>query len=428
MTDKTAPSRLAEPALKPGRGRTYPKTIKILLSLILISGILGLIGVFFWFFNDSGKQTDALPSAPGPVISPLVYKAPYDQELKRIEAAVLNGLEKAGVSQAQCKLWLDLNDDGESARWEINLLPEQDLASIAAGLDLALAQTLTQGRWQRQRNFWHLEIFFNHRLSHQVNLRQKGQTPLNAAPRPDAVSSPPTEVPGAVPPAAPPPTTPIKPKVAIIVDDVGLNKEALIQLLATKLPLTFSVLPYAPDAPEVARLIRSQNRELWLHLPMEPLGGHNPGPGALYSNMDKSQLMDLTEKALQRVPGAVGVNNHMGSRFTLNPKALAGPLQVIQAKGLMFIDSLTSPQSVAWREATALGITSGRRDIFLDHKIDEKAIIAQIEKLVGLARRQGSAIAICHPHAATIKALLRTKNYLLAEVDLAPASALLDGD
>jgi polysaccharide deacetylase 2 family uncharacterized protein YibQ len=178
----------------------------------------------------------------------------------------------------------------------------------------------------------------------------------------------------------------------------------------------------------VARLIRSQNRELWLHLPMEPLGSHNPGPGALYSNMDKNQLMDLTEKALQRVPGAVGVNNHMGSRFTLNPKALAGPLQVIQAKGLMFIDSLTSPKSAAWREAAALGISSGRRDIFLDHEISEKAIIAQIEKLVRLARRQGSAIAICHPHPETINALLKLKNYLLAEVELAPASELLGGN
>ncbi len=327
------------------------------------------------------------------------YEEPVSHELLLVDSAIYNGLAKAGISHQQSKLWMDLTPQGETSRLEVNLSPSQEITQVAAALERALHATKARFVWQKQENFWHLEVFVDGALTHQVNLRKKA------------------------PPPPPPPG--VKPRAAIIVDDVGLNQAALNQLLALKMELTFSVLPYAPGASQVARKILGQNHELWLHLPMEPLGGISPGPDALLVSMSRNELERLTAEAIARVPGAVGVNNHMGSKLTQNALALAGPMQVIKSHNLLFIDSVTSPKSVAEAVAKETGIMSGRRDIFLDHEVREEAIARQIEKLINLAKAKGFAIAICHPHPATIAALKQMQARLGQSLELVPASQLV---
>jgi polysaccharide deacetylase 2 family uncharacterized protein YibQ len=378
------------------------------LALLLICAGAG--GYFFFSSSPSPGPAAAAAGAngnPPPARADnqefYHYEEPASEPWLRLDKAIYNALQGAGVTMSQSELWTDIKEHGETARLEIKLTPGQSLAAAAEALNKELQPAGARLSWQKQAGFWHLEIYLDNQLTHQINLRQAAETP----------SSP-------LPPA------PDKPKLAIIVDDVGLNKTALRQLLALNLPLTLSVLPYAPDSHRIARQIKEKGFELWLHLPMEPLGGSNPGPGALYSQAGQEELIRLTRQALDKVPGAVGVNNHMGSRFTQSAAALAGPLLVIKENNLFFLDSLTSARSVAYAEAGRRGIKSGRRDIFLDHQIDEESIGRQLQSLLNLARRQGQAIAICHPHSATIKVLRQKQDWLKNEAEIVFASQLIE--
>ena len=397
-----APKKPAAPKKKRKLAKKKPRFYWWLIICFVLGLALG--AALLWWFSHPAEipgATKPTPASARPAaLTPHAYEEPVNNKLMQVENAIYQALSHTGVAAEKIQLWVDINQQGESARLEINLTEKQSLATIAQALEQALKATPARVAWQKQDGFWHLEVFLDDHLSHQVNLRQ-----LNGTARP--------------------PVSTGKPRVAIIVDDIGLNKNALQQLLALDMPLTFSVLPYATDSKAIAQKIKTSGRELWLHLPMEPLGNSDPGPDALYANADKDILIKLTRKALIQVPGAVGVNNHMGSRFTQSAPALAGPLQVLKNNRLMFIDSLTSPQSVAYREAKRMGLIAGQRDIFLDHQVSEEAILRQIRNLVSIARNKGQAIAICHPHAATISALKQSRGWLQDQVELVPASELL---
>ena len=138
---------------------------------------------------------------------------------------------------------------------------------------------------------------------------------------------------------------------------------------------------------------------------MEPRSGGNPGPGALREGMSPEQLRQTTLAALEAVPGAVGVNNHMGSALSADAGSMTTILGVIGARGLFFLDSRTSAQSVGYRVATALGVPAAERQVFLVDDPRPEAVAAQFQRLLELARDRGGAIAIGHPHAATLAAL-----------------------
>ncbi|MDR1397498.1 MAG: divergent polysaccharide deacetylase family protein [Desulfarculales bacterium] len=399
------PSRSGKSPGKPGRSGAK-NLVFFFLGLGMAIGLACAgAGAYLLFFSSPAPPPRPEISPPGQAAPQEVYhyEEPAGESWLRLDRAIYEALRGAGVAAGQSESWTDIKEHGETARLEIELTPRQSLTEVAERLNKELRPAGAGLSWQKQTGFWHLEIYLDSQLTHQINLRQTEENPSLPLPPPG----------------------PGKPRAAIIVDDVGLNKNALSQLLALDLPLTMSVLPYAPDAPRAARQIKERGFELWLHLPMEPLGGSNPGPGALYSHAGQEALISLTRQALTKVPGAVGVNNHMGSRFTQNAAALAGPLQVIRENNLLFLDSLTSPRSVAQAEAGRLGIKSGRRDIFLDHQIDEESIERQLRNLVNLARRQGQAIAICHPHSATIKVLRQNQAWLKNEVEMVFASQLI---
>ncbi|WP_158272086.1 divergent polysaccharide deacetylase family protein [Marinicauda salina] len=203
---------------------------------------------------------------------------------------------------------------------------------------------------------------------------------------------------------APAPPDP-QPALAVVIDDVGLDRAAFEAAMAIDAPLTFAILPYAPEAPEFARAASAAGREVFLHLPMEPRGLADPGPRALTKALSPTEVSTRTAWALNRVPGAAGVNNHMGSRLTADRAAVSEALAPLEGRGLVFLDSMTSPDSVAAEAAASLGIPALRRDVFLDNDRSPEAVSAAFDAALERAVKQGRAVAIGHPHPETLAVL-----------------------
>ncbi|MFL6196162.1 MAG: divergent polysaccharide deacetylase family protein [Thermoanaerobaculia bacterium] len=196
-------------------------------------------------------------------------------------------------------------------------------------------------------------------------------------------------------------------RIALVIDDLGHTVEELRPLEGLGVPVSYSVLPYEDQTPEVVAELRRRKAEILLHLPMEPRNGEDPGPGALLQGMDDDELREKTVAALQAVPGAVGVNNHMGSLLSAEEGPMTAVLRVLARRGLFFLDSRTSADSVGYKVAARLGIPAAERQVFLDGEATPEAIQTQFQRLLALARTRGSAIAIGHPHPETLAALER---------------------
>jgi polysaccharide deacetylase 2 family uncharacterized protein YibQ len=193
------------------------------------------------------------------------------------------------------------------------------------------------------------------------------------------------------------------PLVAICIDDLGADIAATETALRLPREVALSFLPYAPTTPGFAARAREEGHDVLAHVPMQPLGRADPGPMALEVGMAPDEILRRLNWSLARVPGAVGVNNHEGSRFTSDAGALAPVMAVLKARGLFFFDSRTVAASKGEAAAKAAGVDSISRDIFLDDDQSEAAVTAQLNALAATARREGVAVAIGHPHAATLR-------------------------
>jgi uncharacterized protein len=196
-------------------------------------------------------------------------------------------------------------------------------------------------------------------------------------------------------------------RVAIIIDDMGASMQDLQALLSIKVPLTFSVIPSLGHAKGVAEAAHGAGAEVMVHMPMEPEGyprQRMESIGLLVA-MDDQEITKRVNGYFGSVPFAVGANNHMGSRFTQDAEKMEAVLKVLKGKGMFFVDSKTSPASVGGHVARQLGVKTASRQVFLDNVQSEAAIGKQLEQVVAVARKKGAAIAICHPHPATIRTL-----------------------
>ena len=140
-------------------------------------------------------------------------------------------------------------------------------------------------------------------------------------------------------------------------------------------------------------------------MPMEPVGLADPGPNALRVGMSDSDLQARVRWAMSRVPEAVGLNNHMGSRFTADPRAMRVALSAVADRQPLFLDSLTTGESRGQAVAAGLGLNALQRDIFLDHVQTPAEVTARLDEAEALARSRGWAIAIGHPHDTTLDVL-----------------------
>lgn len=197
-----------------------------------------------------------------------------------------------------------------------------------------------------------------------------------------------------------------RPVIAVVIDDAGLNREGTARINSLSAPLTVSFLSYAGDLKRQTASARSAGHEIFLHVPMAPQSSsEDPGPRALTPELSETELLDRLGWALSRFSGFVGINNHMGSRFTSDETAMTILLRELQSRGLAFLDSRTAETSVGGRVARRINMPFAARDVFLDHELDATQIKKQLVRLEEIARRHGSAIAIGHPHKLTLDAL-----------------------
>jgi hypothetical protein len=219
-----------------------------------------------------------------------------------------------------------------------------------------------------------------------------------------------------------------RPQLAIVMDDLGRSLDYGKALLDVNVPITFAILPGEAHATALAELAHRHGREVLIHLPMEPQGYPltDPGNDALLIAMPAAEIQQRIDDFVRLVPHAAGGNNHMGSRFTENREGMRAVLAALKEADLFFLDSLTSPKSVAYAEARQAQVPAAIRDVFLDNVQDVEKIAGEIRRLVQVARRQGHAVGICHPYPQTLEALRQTANELRqAGIDLVPVAQLV---
>ncbi len=197
------------------------------------------------------------------------------------------------------------------------------------------------------------------------------------------------------------------PAISIIVDDLGDRWQESREAAELPGPVACALLPESPHTPQVAALAQARGKEILLHLPLQPGKGRGH-PLTILDSASPEQREALLQRALAAVPQAVGVNNHQGSRLTSEAEPMRWLMQALQQRGLYFVDSRTSAATQAEAHAWQQDLPTTRRQVFLDNSRGAAAVRAEWQRLLVLARKNGSALAIGHPYPETL-ALLRSE-------------------
>jgi len=204
-------------------------------------------------------------------------------------------------------------------------------------------------------------------------------------------------------------------KLAIVIDDFGYRPHYENQVLAMPSAISVAVLPNAPHAREMATKAHNSGHQVLIHLPMAPLSKQPLEKDTLRPDMSSDEIDRIIRDAYNKVPYAVGLNNHMGSAMTS-----------LERYNLYFLDSMTIGNSQALRASQGTGVKVIKRKVFLDDTQNEADIRVQFNRAVQLARRNGSAIAIGHPHPSTVRVLQQMLPTLPADITLVRPSDLLN--
>lgn len=196
-----------------------------------------------------------------------------------------------------------------------------------------------------------------------------------------------------------------RPRIVVVIDDLGLNRPATRRTIALPGPLTLSFMSYADGLRALGKAARAAGHEMMLHLPMEPSNRLDPGPKALLLSDNPAQQRANLRWSLDRLDSYVGVNNHMGSAFTADEAGMRLVMSELRRRGLLFLDSRTAADTKGLELAGAFGVPVAERHVFLDHEVSHGYIRDQLSEVEGIARRDGVAIAIGHPYAETLDVL-----------------------
>ena len=362
------------------------------MRILLASGFLLAFVAFCLFVLMSLRET-MLP------VSELVYEEPADEvETRRIydyrdiysliETQLMNGPDSMGWRK------LPPRDDVQVRNVFGDFPSDLFLAELIAHIE----QTRSPAELRSSREKGIIHLYWQGQL--QLELRYR---------IPDA------PVPG-------------RGKIAIIMDDMGGSLTAFHSLLKIDLPVTPAILPGTGRISAATSLLQESEREYMIHIPMQPRSypRTDPGANALLLGQSEGTIRQLVRSYIAAVPGAVGGNNHMGSRYTEETEPMRVVLDELKRHDHFFIDSRTIGSSVAFAEARKMGLRTGTRNIFLDNREDVDYIRQQLRKMVGLAGNNREIIAICHPHEETFEALRMELAWLKNQpVDFVPASQLV---
>ncbi|MBN8521348.1 MAG: divergent polysaccharide deacetylase family protein [Alphaproteobacteria bacterium] len=236
---------------------------------------------------------------------------------------------------------------------------------------------------------------------------------------------PPTPIP-LPPPSAPPP--PMKARIAIIIDDMGISpaySRRVMEFLPPEITLAF--LPYAPQTPDLARMATAKGHELMIHVPMAAMKeDQDLGDMALRRGMTPPEITAELERMMTVFSGYQGINNHMGSYLTQDKDAMSAVMSVLESKNLFFVDSKTSPQSVAEEIARQAGVRYAARDIFIDHEPTAEFVATSLHKAEKMALKRRQAVIIGHPKDVTIEGLKKWIPTLKDKgIEIVPVSHLM---
>ena len=334
----------------------------------------------------------------------------FTERARALDQLLLTQLSHMKIPRGAIQKWEETRQQAEQnwtiSRWEVTLHPGVEPKTTASTLlqniqDACPGVTVTESR--AQEGAWELKVKVDTLLAHHLIFRS--------------------------PKLKPPPLRPPRPRIAIVVDDLGSNKRTAEELLHLDIPLTFSILPSQSSSRRIAHKAHAQGKEIILHLPMETQGypHKDPGKGALLVSMNERELLRQLRKDLNAVPFIEGVNNHMGSRFMEHGEKVRLVLRELKQKELFFLDSRTTSKSQGYQIAQELGLRTDKRDLFLDNESDVEYTKIQLKQLIRIARDHGTAIGICHPYPSTITALKEMIPRIQAEgIQIVPLSQALD--
>ena len=192
--------------------------------------------------------------------------------------------------------------------------------------------------------------------------------------------------------------------IVLIIDDLGFDGQPLERLMGLDPNVNVAILPNGTRATEFAEKLNARGFEILCHLPMEPKGRETPGANAILTSMSDDEIARATRANVEAVPHARGVNNHMGSRATMDRRVMSGVLGALP-EGMYFIDSRTTGGSVAADVARELNVPTATRHVFLDDVATESNVRRQLENLADAASERGVAIGIGHPYPVTLRVL-----------------------
>ena len=219
----------------------------------------------------------------------------------------------------------------------------------------------------------------------------------------------------------------LKPKVSIVIDDLGDNSIIARKMLSLPGTMTAAILPHSPHAELISNIASERGHDVIMHLPMEAFTRPDLlGPGALFSHMEKPDFVNTFNKSVSSIPRIIGFNNHMGSLLTKDEEKMRWLMLEAKEKSLLFLDSKTTGSSLAEGIANKLGVASIGRDIFLDHKGDSNTIETQFSKLKKIARSTGKVVAICHPYPETLEFLEKNIIELQKDFNMVGLSQLFE--
>lgn len=198
-----------------------------------------------------------------------------------------------------------------------------------------------------------------------------------------------------------------RPKIALVIDDMGVMRARTAQALDLPGPLTLAWFPFAPDLAEQMQAAAGRGHEALLHMPMQSFSNSTlqTGPDPLRIDLPAEVNLDRLRAAFAAVPGVVGLNNHMGSVATRDPALMDLVALQVREHGMLLLDSVVVPHSLALPRAEAVGVPAAARDVFIDYTANPAGIRGQLADIEAFALRRGYAIAIGHPRPHTLAAL-----------------------
>lgn len=212
------------------------------------------------------------------------------------------------------------------------------------------------------------------------------------------------------------------PKIAIVIDDMGISYRRSKDIISLHAPLTSSFLTYGKKLNEQVAAARSAGHEVMVHTPMEAKSNVDAAPDVLTTQMTPDEIKENLLQMLKKFDDVRGINNHMGSKLTEDSQRMGAVMEVLNEKGLFFLDSKTSPKSVGREAAGKFSVPYVTRNVFLDNENNFEYISKQLALTEKIAARNGYAVAICHPKSQTYLALkawleeLPRKNFKLVHL------------